>query len=113
MKKQLIWITALLTLSLPALADFETVSRAYEVALGKLRFPSSEYSAVSFRECDACEMHIIRLSSNTRFIVNGRPVKYARFQELAARVEDPDSVPVTVLHHLETDTIVRVSVTLK
>lgn len=103
----------LAALSFPAAAEFETVSRAYEVALGKLRIPTSAYSSMSFRECDECELHTVRLSQTTRFVVNGRTVSFDKFRDLAANVDDADSVPVIVLRHLESDTITKVSVSLK
>ncbi|MDJ0793919.1 MAG: hypothetical protein QNI98_06685 [Woeseiaceae bacterium] len=113
MKRQLTLIFALAALSLPAMAEFETVSRAYEVALGKMRIPTSIYSSVGFRECDECEMHTVRLTGNTRFVVNGRTVSFEKFREMAAAVNDADAVPVIVLRHLESDTITRISVSLK
>ncbi|MDJ0712271.1 MAG: hypothetical protein QNJ14_17920 [Woeseiaceae bacterium] len=113
MKKILIAMAAIATFSVPALADFKTVSRAYEVALGNMRIPTSAYSAVRFSECEDCETHAVRLTANTRFVVNGRSVSFERFQAMAAAVNDADSVPVIVLHHLESDTISKISVSLK
>ena len=100
-------------LSMPAIAEFETVSRAYEVALGKIRIPTSAYSSMSFSECEDCEMHTVRLTANTRFVVNGRTVTFEKFREITAAVNDADSVPVIVLRHLKSDTITKISVSLK
>ncbi len=113
MSKRLFWITALAAISLPAMAGFETVSRAYEVALGDLRIPTSQHAAVRFSECDDCESVSARLTPNTRFVVNGRTVDFDRFRQLAAGANDADSIPVIVLHHLESDTVTKISVTLK
>ena len=104
---------ALAVLSLPATAAFETVSKAYEVALGKMRMPTSTYSSVTFSECDECATHTVRLTPRTRFVVNGRTVTFEKFREMTAGVNDPDAVPVIVLRHLESNTITKISVSLK
>jgi len=113
MKKILISMLALAALSSPALAEFQTVSRAYEVALGNIRMPTSANSSMSFSECDECETHTVRVTPRTRFVVNGRTVTFERFREMTAGVNDADSVPVIVLRHLESDTITKISVSLK
>ena len=113
MKKMITSILILAAASLPAMAGFETVSQAYEVALGNMRMPTSTYSSVSFRECDECETHTVRLTGNTRFVVNGRTVSFEKFRAVTAAAADADAVPVIVLRHLESDTITRITVPLK
>ena len=109
MKHSLISIAALLAFSVPALGDFQTVSRAYELALGDLREPSSQYSAMSFQECKGCERRTVRITANTRYVINGRTVSFERFWEIARETDSDKPIPATVLHNLESDTIVRIS----
>lgn len=99
--------------ALPAAADFQTVSRAYEVALSNLTVPTSTNSRILFKECDECNTETARLTPNTDFVVNGRSVRFEKFRSIANEINEADSVPVTVLHHLESGTVVRLSLTVK
>lgn len=113
MNRKLLMMAAVLILALPAAADFETVSRAYEVALSNLAVPTSTNGRINFKECDDCKNESARLTPNTDFVVNGRSVRFEKFRTIAKEVPEADSVPVTVLHHLESGTVVRLSLTVK
>jgi len=105
-------IALLMSLSLSAMADFVTTELAYEVALSNLTTPVSSSGSLVFKECDDCDTMMIRMTGNTRFIVNGRTVELKEFRKQVFQVNDRRNVPVTVKHHLESDTIVSVSVSL-
>lgn len=113
MKLRLMIAAALLSLALPTLADFQTVSRAYEVKLDNLTVPPSQNGRVLFKQCDDCETMAARMTPNTSFVVNGRAVRFERFRNLAREAKNANPGPVTVLHHLQSDTVVRISLTLK
>ena len=106
-------MAAMLLIALPAAADFETVSRAYEVALGDLTVPTSQSGRILFKQCRECDTESVRLTPNTQFVVNGRNVSFDKFRAIANETGEADSVPVTVLHHLESETVVRLSLTVK
>ena len=106
-------MAAMLLIALPAAADFQTVSRAYEVALSDLTVPLSQNGQLLFRQCNDCDTESVRLTPNTQFVVNGRNVRFDRFRSIANETSEADSVPVTVLHHLESGTVVRLSLTVK
>jgi len=111
--KNLLTITALLTLlALPALADFKTVSIAYEIKAQSLSVPTSQNSRIRFSECDDCESKSARLTPSTSYTVNGRNVRFDKFRQTLRSLNDADTRPVILLHHLESDTVVSVSVTL-
>lgn len=110
MKTTTTLIIALLLFSLTAEADFKTVSRAYEIALSEFRVPATPSSGVIFRQCPDCEAKSLRVTPATRYEVNGRPVTLKEFRESVFQVRDRAGETIIVLHHLETDTVVSVSV---
>ena len=101
----------LLGFSLPVAAEFKTVSLAHEVALSNFRVPPSLNAGVSFKTCDDCEMQTIRSTPRTQYIINGQPVTLKEFRKAVFKVRDRSNNIVIVLQHLETNTIVSVSVT--
>ena len=105
-------IALLMILSLSAAAEFVTVELAYEVALSNMTTPVTNTGSLVFRECEDCDVMTIRMTRNTLFIVNGRAVELKEFRKQVFQVSDRSHVPVTVKHHLESDTVVSVSVSL-
>jgi hypothetical protein len=102
----------LMSLSLSAAAEFVTVELAYEVALSDMTTPVTSTGSLVFKECEDCDARTIRMTRNTQFIVNGLTVELKEFRKQVFQVSDRRSVPVTVKHHLESDTVVSVSVSL-
>lgn len=109
MKKTLLSMAALLAISVPAFGDFVTVAKAHELTLDDVRRPTSQYSPISFLPCESCDRVTVRLTAKTRYVVNGRDVRFGRFWELFERVDNKDEVSLAVLHHLETDTVMKIS----
>ena len=110
MKIKNAFIIFALAFSLPATADFTTVSRAYEVALSNVRVPATMSSGIMFRPCAKCDMSTVRLSPSTRFVVNGQTVTLKDFRRSVFQIRDRASKVVIIRHHLESDTIEYVSV---
>jgi hypothetical protein len=88
------------------------VSQAYELTLSNFRAPATENGGVSFRECDMCEQMNVRVTSGTRYTISGKTVKLQDFRKAISRVNNRGGVAVTVLHHLESDTIELINVSL-
>ena len=105
-------VALLMTFSLSAAADFVTVEEGYEVTLNNMTTPVTNTGSLIFKECDDCDSRMIRMTSNTRFIVNGRTVDLKEFRKQVFQVRNPDKVAVTVMHHLESDTITSINVFL-
>jgi hypothetical protein len=105
-------VTLLMTFSLSAAADFVTVEEAYEVALSDMTTPVTSTGSLVFKECEDCDSRMIRMTRNTRFVVNGRTVDLKEFRKQVFQIRDRSHVPVTIMHHLESDTITSVSVSL-
>ena len=111
MKFKVLIAAIVLGVALPAAADFRTVAEAYEVSLGDLRVPQSESGTVSFKTCDECAYQLKRVVENTEWILNGRRLPLDKFRRGLASITDRDAAAVTVLHHLEKDRVIRVTVT--
>ena len=105
-------IAILLGLSLPVAAEFTTVSLAHEVSLSNFRVLISHNSVVSFKNCDDCDIQSVRSTPKTQYVVNGHSVKLKEFREIVFKVKDRAHTAIIVLHHLESNTVVSVSVNL-
>ena len=101
-----------LSLALPAAADFQTVSEAYEISLSNFSAPSSHNAAAIFRQCDECDSHRVRVTVNTQYRINDQTVTLKEFRESIFRVRNRAAETVIVLHHLESDTVEQILVTL-
>jgi len=113
MKISKLWLIGMaLCISLPASAEMRTIAAAYEVALSDLHMPASENGILSFKKCSTCEVQVVKVSGQTEYLINHETLELADFRRSLAAVRDRSGVDVTVKHHLESDTIVWVSVTL-
>ena len=105
-------VLVLLGLSLAAAADFKTITESYEVALSDLRLPGSEYGTLTFKPCSDCEAQTLRVTSKTRYVINDRDFALAEFEEQLKGVRNRKDQIVSVLHHLESNTIKAIKVWL-
>ena len=97
-------------LSLPSMAQFQTVAEAHEVRLSDLRLPQSEGGTVAYKTCDGCAYKSKLVSNDVQWIFDGRSLPLEEFRRNLAAVRDPENTPAMVLHHLESDRVTRVSV---
>ena len=88
------------------------ISQAYEIVLQNFRAPATENGSVSFKKCDDCERVTVRVTAGTRYTINGKTVKLQDFRKAISRVNNRGGAPMTVLHHLESDTIEMINVSL-
>ena len=102
----------LLGLSFSVAADFRTITEAYEVDLGDLRLPGSEYGTLTFKQCSDCEAQTLRVTGKTRYVINDRDFSLAEFKEQLNFVKNQKYNSVAVLHHLESNTIKAIKVWL-
>ena len=112
MHSRILLILVLLGLSLTAMADFRTITEAYEVDFSDLRLPGSEYGTLTFKQCSDCEQETLRVTAKTRYVINDRDFALAEFKEQLKLVGNQKSLSAAVLHHLETNTIEAVKVWL-
>jgi hypothetical protein len=105
-------VLVLLGLSLAAAADFRTITEAYEVDLSDLRLPGSEYGTLTFKQCADCKLQTLRVTGETRYLINDRDFALAEFEEQLDGVRNRKDQIVSVLHHLESNTIKAIKVWL-
>lgn len=101
-----------LAVCLPAAADFTTVERAYEVPLSLYRAPATSAGSLAFKQCDSCDLQVIRVNPATNYVFNREPVKLAEFRKALSGVNNRSSRFVIILHHLESDTVTSVTLNL-
>ena len=99
----------LIGLSFSAVADFTTVTEAYEVASGNLTMPVNEGGTLKFKQCDDCAWQVLLVTSSTRYVLNGADVALNEFKDQIAGAGDRT---VTVMHHLETNRITAIKIRL-
>lgn len=112
MKIKILMTALVLTLAMPAAAQFTTVQLAHEVALSELRLPSHVSGTIAFKGCSECPYQTERVSERTRYIVNGRNVPLAKFRSAVSRIRKRSEQYVTVLQHLEDNVVTQVSISL-
>ena len=110
MKFTLLIATIALAVSAPGVAQFRTITEAYEVRLSDLRLPQSDDGTVAYKTCDACPYESKLISNDVRWFLDGRSMPLGDFRRAVAAVSDRENTPVMVLHHLESDRVTRVSV---
>lgn len=87
-----------------------TITEAHEVPLEYFRVPVSTNDQVEIRSCDGCEVTAVRLNSATQFRVNKEIVSLREFRQQVFQLRDRSRYTVIVMHHLESDTILSVSI---
>jgi len=111
--KPIIIITALMLLAaLPADAQNTVTIEAHEVRLSTLRLPASGSGSLTFKACDACEYTTRRVTGNTRWELNNKPVSLETFRAALEGIADRNEAYVTVAHDLRSDLIKEVAITV-
>ena len=113
MKIKLILAALLLAFAVPAGAEIRLLQKGYEVSLGNLRLPATEGGTIAFRACDACAFITKRVNADTRWVLNGQRVSLEKFREGVLAVPQDKKRHATVLRHLDTDQITRVSLSVR
>ena len=104
---------AALGLSLSAEAQFEPITHSYEVHIKNLRIPGTSTGTVAFKECRDCDLITIRVTPDTRYVINGETLTLPEFRRAFVRSRRAGvTKPVIVARHLATDTVASVKVNL-
>ena len=104
--------TMLLIFCVSAAAEFTTIELAYEISLSEFQMPASENGKLSFKQCAECKTQTVRVTSETQYVLNREDLEMTEFRKSLSKVRDRSVPTVIVKHHLESDTIVSVSVSL-
>ncbi len=104
--KKLLSISLLCAIfSATAMGQGRVISQAYEILLNNFQAPVSASSTIVFKECDDCEQVHVRVNESTRYSINGKSVRLEDFRIAILQADDRDNKAVTVLHHLESNTV--------
>jgi hypothetical protein len=112
MKYRIIITALIMVFTLPALADFVTISRAYELEPELVNIPLSPSSSMLFSNCSGCEITSGQLTTQTRFSVDAKTVDFDEFCDAMRLAKQSEHSGIFLQHHLESNTIVSVSVSL-
>jgi hypothetical protein len=93
-------------------AELKTVARAYEVALSDFEAPQFPNDLVSFKACGTCETQSVRVTPKTTYEINRQATRFKYFVKSLASARDRERKTVIVMHHLESDTISSLSISL-
>ena len=113
MRIKIIVTAVVLSLAVPAAAEFRTIQKAHELSLDYVRLPQSASGTISYKKCGECPYETKRLAADVVWRVNGQPTTYADFAARVAEISRPAEQSVTVRHHLEKDQVTRVSIAIR
>ena len=102
----------LICLGLSAAAEDRIITVAYEIALSDFQAPVTQNGGATFKTCATCERIIVRVTPATRYSINGKSVRLDDFRKAVRQASDRDNKGVIVLHHLESDTIKSINVSI-
>jgi len=112
MKIKTLITVALLCLSFAATGQGQVTAQAYEIALRNFQAPATANGRAAFKECDTCVRKSVRVTPTTRYAVNGEAVRLEDFRKALLQANSQASTAVTLLHHLESDTVKLLDVSL-
>ena len=110
MKPRIIITALMLSLALPAAADFRTIVEGYEVSVRNIRLPQNESGTIAFKRCGECPYQTKRIAGDVSWEVDGRTVSLKEFRQRLSEIRAYGEWTMTVGHHLERDVVVRVTV---
>jgi len=102
----------LLSFGFAASAENTVISMAYEIYLSNFRAPVTANGGVTFKECEQCEQRSVRVTPDTRYAINGKAVRLEDFRKAVSQADDRDETVVIVLHHLESNTVESLNVSI-
>ncbi len=103
---------ALICFGLSAAAEDRIITLAYEITLSNFNVPVTANGGVTFKECAECELIRTRVTPNTRYAINDKTVRLEDFRKAVGQVRNPDEKLIVVLHHLESDTVQSLNVSI-
>lgn len=113
MKMKLIISAVALLLTMPAAADFTLVTSGAEVALSDVRLPRNAGGTIAYKACASCDYETYRVSSDARWLINGKSMTLSDFRQRIALVTNPERRATTVTRHIESNQITKVRVTVR
>lgn len=93
-------------------AQFRTVQLAHEIPLSEFFAPVTQNGVLNYRACSECAALRSRLTVKTRYIINDQDVALPEFRARLVALREREDRILTVLQHLETNTVTLVSIRL-
>ena len=112
MKYKIMIMALVMVFTLPAFAEYVTISRAYELDAAQVSVPVSANSRIQFSRCDQCEKRSAQLTEETLFTVGGETVNFQDFCDAMRLAKQSERTAMLLEHHLKSDTVISVSVSL-
>jgi hypothetical protein len=89
------------------------VERPFEITVGQLTLPKDTSGPLTLRACDSCKFNSYRLQGTTKFVLDGREIKYADFARAVDALRGSaaaDATVVSVFIDRTTENVTRVAV---
>ena len=112
MNIKILLTVTLICFGLAAAAEDRIITLAYEITLSDFHAPVTQNGGVTFKECADCEQIRTRVTPATHYAINNKTVRLEDFRKAVSQVRDRDDHLVIVLHHLESDTIKSLNVSI-
>lgn len=97
-----------------ALRVLEEVENSFELTLAEVQLPTSATGAVSFRGCDGCRATTLRVTTSTKYLIDGTEVALAELQRIAEELRQSSSrgedVFTGVYFDLASSEVTRISI---
>lgn len=88
-----------------ALADGVPATKTYEVSINSFRAPLTANGTVTLRECDECDYHAVRVTGQTRYLINGTALRLEDFRKRVVNIRLAGDTTVNVIRNEATGTV--------
>ena len=88
-----------------ATANSYPPTKTFEGIISSVRMPATPNGTITLRECDDCDFQTIRVTSNTRFEVNNKSVKFDDFRKLVLELKPEGEATVNVTRDEASQTV--------
>lgn len=103
-------ISMLLTSGFVIAAESVPMTKTFEVSATSLRLPATPNGTISLRECEDCDYHSIRTTSQTSYGINGKSYSLADFKLMLQTMKLHAEVFVNVKRDDASNTVATVFV---
>jgi hypothetical protein len=97
-----------------AVRVLEQLEKPVELTVSQITLPTGETGTLSFKECDECRTSSHRVTSATKYLLNGREVPLADFliviEEIRSNRRVAETTNAAVFLDIATERVTRVSV---
>lgn len=103
-----LFISIFLVFGMQAYAQSLPMTKTFEVSATSLRMPATANGTIALRECEDCDYHSLRVTSQTSYQINGRGHTLSDFKKLLVAMKSEGDVYVNVKRDDTTNTVASV-----